>query len=48
MSAARSAAAGSAPPANLAERLELGGGVAVNRIGFGAMRLPRVWDVREP
>jgi pyridoxine 4-dehydrogenase len=30
--------------ANLAGRIELGGEVPVNRLGFGAMRLPGVWD----
>jgi pyridoxine 4-dehydrogenase len=39
---------GSAPPAGLAGRIELGGAVAVNRMGLGAMRLPGVWDEREP
>jgi pyridoxine 4-dehydrogenase len=48
MSAAGSAAGGSGPPASLAGRIELGDEVAVNRIGFGAMRLPGVWDAREP
>jgi pyridoxine 4-dehydrogenase len=37
----------SGPPANLAGRFELAGRVSVNRIGFGAMRLPGVWDARE-
>jgi pyridoxine 4-dehydrogenase len=31
-------------PAGLAGRLELGGEVSVNRLGFGAMRLPGVWE----
>jgi pyridoxine 4-dehydrogenase len=44
MSAAGSAAAGSAPLANLAGRLKLGGAVSANRLGFGAMRLPGVWE----
>jgi pyridoxine 4-dehydrogenase len=44
MSAAGSAAAGAAPLANLAGRLELGGDVSVNRLGFGAMRLPGIWE----
>jgi pyridoxine 4-dehydrogenase len=44
MSAAGSAAAGSAPPAGLAGTIQLGGVVPVNRLGFGAMRLPGVWE----
>ena len=44
MSAAGSATGGPAPPASLAGRLELGGEVPVNRVGFGAMRLPGVWE----
>jgi len=40
------------PPASLAGRIELGGAVAVNRLGFGAMRLPGLWkppaDPQEP
>jgi pyridoxine 4-dehydrogenase len=44
MSIAGSAAEGSAPPASLAGAFELGGLVAVNRLGFGAMRLPGVWE----
>lgn len=44
MSAARSAAGGSAPLTSLAGRLELGGEVCVNRVEFGAMRLPGVWE----
>jgi pyridoxine 4-dehydrogenase len=30
--------------ADLAGRIELGGEVPVNRLGFGAMRLPGIWD----
>jgi pyridoxine 4-dehydrogenase len=44
MSPAEFAAQGSEPVANLAGRLELGGEVSVNRLGFGAMRLPGVWE----
>jgi pyridoxine 4-dehydrogenase len=44
MSAAGSAGGGSAPLASLAGRIELGGAVWVNRLGFGAMRLPGVWE----
>jgi pyridoxine 4-dehydrogenase len=38
------AAGGPAPPAGLAGTFELGGVVPVNRLGFGAMRLPGVWE----
>lgn len=31
-----------APPASLAGRIKLGGAVSVNRLGFGAMRLPGI------
>jgi pyridoxine 4-dehydrogenase len=34
----------SEPLASLAGRIELGGGVSTNRLGFGAMRLPGVWE----
>jgi pyridoxine 4-dehydrogenase len=44
MPAAGFAAGGSAPPASLAGAFELGGLVPVNRLGFGAMRLPGVWE----
>jgi pyridoxine 4-dehydrogenase len=40
----RSAAGGPGGPAGLAGRLALGGEVSVNRLGFGAMRLPGVWE----
>ena len=33
-----------APLASLAGTLELAGTVTVNRLGFGAMRLPGVWE----
>jgi pyridoxine 4-dehydrogenase len=33
-----------APLAGLAGRIELGGEVSANRLGFGAMRLPGVWE----
>jgi hypothetical protein len=33
-----------APPASLAGRVKLGGAVSVNRLGFGAMRLPGIRD----
>jgi pyridoxine 4-dehydrogenase len=39
-----SGAGGSAAPAGLAGTIELGGVVPVNRLGFGAMRLPGVWE----
>jgi pyridoxine 4-dehydrogenase len=43
------AAGGPVPPAGLAGRVKLGGVVPVNRIGFGAMRLPGVWEApQEP
>jgi pyridoxine 4-dehydrogenase len=48
MSTAGSGAAGAAPPAGLAGAFELGGVAPVNRLGFGAMRLPGVWDARAP
>jgi pyridoxine 4-dehydrogenase len=49
MPASGSAARRSAPPASLAGRFELGGEVAVNRLGLGAMRLPGVWQApRDP
>jgi pyridoxine 4-dehydrogenase len=44
MVAAGSAAGGSEGLAGLAGRLQLGGVVWVNRLGFGAMRLPGVWE----
>jgi pyridoxine 4-dehydrogenase len=44
MSAAGPGAGGPAPPAGLAGTLQLGGEVTVNRLGFGAMRLPGVWE----
>jgi pyridoxine 4-dehydrogenase len=34
----------SAPSAGLAGRITLGGEVSANRLGFGAMRLPGVWE----
>jgi pyridoxine 4-dehydrogenase len=37
----------SAPSASLAGRITLGGEVVVNRLGFGAMRLPGVWEEPE-
>jgi pyridoxine 4-dehydrogenase len=47
MPAAEFAAQGSAPPASLAGRIELGGAVSTNRLGFGAMRLPGIWEEPE-
>jgi pyridoxine 4-dehydrogenase len=44
MVAAGSAAGGPVLPASLAGTIELGGVVPVNRLGFGAMRLPGVWE----
>jgi pyridoxine 4-dehydrogenase len=44
MSAGGSAAQASEPLASLAGRIELGGEVSTNRLGFGAMRLPGVWE----
>jgi pyridoxine 4-dehydrogenase len=44
MSPAEFAAQGSEPVASRAGRIELGGEVSANRLGFGAMRLPGVWE----
>jgi pyridoxine 4-dehydrogenase len=44
MSTAGSAAEKPKPPASLAGSIRLGGTVSVNRLGFGAMRLPGVWE----
>jgi pyridoxine 4-dehydrogenase len=44
MSAGESAAQAAEPLASLAGRIKLGGEVSANRLGFGAMRLPGVWE----
>ena len=47
MPAGEPAAQTSEPLASLAGRIELGGEVSANRLGFGAMRVPGVWEEPE-